>query len=156
MVAAINRVRTIAAPQRAIWDVLADLGAISSWAGKIDHSCVLNQSADGDPIGTARRLQVGRNVLVERITDFDPPAKLAYDIEGLPRRLGRVNNCWQLTPTADGGTEVTLTSTVDSGSGPLQRVTERAVTRFLAKQSDELLAGLAQAIAHRTRMGRLP
>ncbi len=144
MVAEINRARTIAAAPPAVWDLLADFGAISSWAGNVDHSCVLEHHEEGGPIGTTRRLQVGRNTLVERITDFDPPNTLAYDIEGLPRRLGRINNRWQLTPTPDGATELALISTVEIGTRPLQRLTERAVSRFLARQSDELLAGVAQ------------
>ena len=39
---------------------------------------------------------MGRNTLVERILEFDPPHTLAYDIEGLPKRLGRVTNRWTL------------------------------------------------------------
>ena len=58
----------------------------SSWADNVDHSCILTSGADGTPIGTARRVQVKRDTLVERITEFDPPHVLAYDIEGLPRR----------------------------------------------------------------------
>jgi len=39
---------------------------------------------------------------------------------------------------------VTLTSTVEIGGGPLARLAERLVARAMAKQSDALLAGLAQ------------
>ena len=69
----IDRTRTIAAAPHDIWDVLADFGAIASWADKVDHSCILFPGADGEPLGTARRVQMGRDTLVERITDFDPP-----------------------------------------------------------------------------------
>ena len=67
----ISRSRTIAARPQAIWDVLADFGAPSSWADDVDHSCVLNHGPDGGPLGTTRRVQVGRNTFVERIVEFD-------------------------------------------------------------------------------------
>ncbi len=141
-VAAISRSRVIAAAPRAVWDVLADFGALSSWAGNVDHSCLLEHAAVGTAVGTSRRVQVGRETLVERITEMTAPAALAYDIEGLPRRLRRVATRWTLTP-AGGSTEVTLTNTVDIGANPLAGVAERAMCRYLAKQSDALLAGLA-------------
>ena len=137
--AQISRVRTIAAPPQQVWQVLADFGAISSWAGNVDHSCLLEHRPT--LIGTTRRVQVGRTALVERVTDAAPASALAYDIEGLPRRLRRVNNRWTLTPTR-AGTTVTLTSTVEIGGNPLARAAEHAICRFMAKQSDVMLAGL--------------
>ncbi|WP_204808036.1 SRPBCC family protein [Mycobacterium riyadhense] len=141
-VADISRSRTITAPPQAIWDVLADLDALSSWADNIDHSCVLNHGPGGAALGTTRRIQVGRNALVDRITEFDPPVALGYDIEGLPHRLRKVANRWALRP-AGNLTVVTLTSTVEVGSGPPARLAEQVALRVLAKQSDTLLAGLA-------------
>ena len=81
-----------------MWDVLADFGAISSWAANVDHSCLLEHGPTGTAVGTSRRVQVGRDTLVERITEFDRTGALAYDIEGLPRRLRRVANRWTLAP----------------------------------------------------------
>ena len=137
-----HRSRTIAAAAHEIWDVLADFGSISAWADNVDHSCILTHGPDGQPQGTTRRLQTARNTLVERVTEFDPPDALAYDIEGLPKRLRRVANRWTLHPTR-GGTEVTLTSTVEIGSRPTQQLAERLLCRVLARQSDVMLAGLA-------------
>ncbi|BBX97734.1 SRPBCC family protein [Mycobacterium lacus] len=141
-VADISRRRTIAAPRQAVWDVLADLGAVSSWADNVDHSCVMNRGPGGAPLGTTRRVQMGRNALVERVIEFDPPATLAYRIEGLPTRLGKVVNRWTLRPTGD-ATLVTLTSSVEIGAGPPARLAEWAALRVIAKQSAVLLAGLA-------------
>lgn len=149
--AQIRRTRSLAAQPQAAWDVLADFGSISSWAANVDHSCMLDHerpapdSATGEQIGASRRIQVGRNAVVERITEFDPPHTLGYDIEGLPRRLRRVHARWALTPE-DSRTRVTLTSTVDIGSNPIQRLAEYAVCRLMAKQSDALLAGLARRL----------
>lgn len=144
-VAEISRSRTIAAPQHSIWDVLADFGSLSTWAHNVDHSCVLNHGPDGAGLGTTRRVQVGRNALMERITEFDPPGTLAYRIEGLPARLRKVTNRWTLRPTGSAGaaTVVTLSSTIEIGKNPLARLAEQIVARAMAQQSDTMLAGLA-------------
>ncbi|BBX42876.1 SRPBCC family protein [Mycobacterium simiae] len=139
----IQRSRVIAACPLEVWDVLADFGAISSWADNVDHSCILTSGADGCSLGTARRVQVNRDTLVERITEFDPPHALAYRIDGLPRLLGRVTNRWTLAPRAGDATAVTVTSTVEIGSRPHQQLAERVLCRVVARQSDSMLAGLA-------------
>ncbi|ORV81236.1 cyclase [Mycobacterium interjectum] len=139
----IRRSRGIAARPEQIWDVLADFGSISSWAANVDHSCILFSGPGGEAVGTARRVQVNRDALVERITEFDPPRALAYDIEGLPRRVRRVANRWTLSAGPGDSTLVTLTSTVEIGAGPAQTLAERVLCRFLARQSDVMLAGLA-------------
>jgi hypothetical protein len=143
-VADIDRSRTIAADPKEVWDVLADFGSISSWADNIDHSCILNHGSE--PVGTTRRVQIGRNALAERITEFDAARVLAYEVEGLPKRLRRFNNRWSLQPAQDGNTVVTLTSTVEIGSGPLRKFAERAVCRVQVRQSDVMLTGLANRL----------
>ncbi|OBH54783.1 cyclase [Mycobacterium colombiense] len=145
----IRRTRTIAAPVENIWNVLADFGSISAWAGNVDHSCVLHAGRNGQPVGTARRVQVKRDALVERITEFEPPRALAYDIDGLPRRLRSVSNRWTLAPAGSArhpGTRVTLTSTVELGPRPIHKLAERVLCSFLARQSDTMLAGLANRL----------
>lgn len=140
----IRRTRTIAAQQQAIWDVLADFGAISGWADNVDHSCLLEHGPEPG-IGMSRRIQVGRDTLVERVTECCPPDSLGYDIEGLPRRL-TASNRWTLVPLTSGYTEVTLTSTVRVGANPLASLIARGICRYLAKQSDVMLAGLARRV----------
>lgn len=142
-VAEISRSRTITAPPQAIWDVLADFGSLSAWADNIDHSCILNHTSDGSPVGTTRRVQIGRNTVVERITEFEPPDALAYDIEGLPSRLRAVGNRWTLR-AAGAATRVTLTSSVEIGANPLARAAEWAICRGMAKESYSMLTGLAR------------
>jgi hypothetical protein len=125
--------------------VLADFGAIGEWADNVDHSCILEHGPHG-PVGTSRRVQVGRNALVERITESAAPATLAYDIEGLPHRLRRVANRWTLAVAPGGGTDVRITSTVQVGANPLARIAERALCRMMGTQSDTMLTGLAQRV----------
>ena len=139
----IARSRTIAADPQLVWDVLADFGSISSWAPNIDHSCILVQG--NESLGTTRRVQIGRNALVETITDFDELRAIAYDVAGLPKRVRRFANRWSLEP-AGTGTVVTLTSTVEIGSGPAQQAAERVLCRIQVRQSDIMLAGLAHRL----------
>lgn len=146
MTADITRTRSIAAAPQEIWDVLADFGSISSWARNVDHSCILVRGPEGESVGTTRRIQAGRNTLVERITEFHPPHALAYDIEGLPKRLRRVINRWTLRSETGSATLVGLTTTVHIGSGPIQELAERVLCRVLARQSDVMLAGLANRL----------
>jgi Polyketide cyclase / dehydrase and lipid transport len=138
----IYRSRSVAAEPKEVWDVLADFGSISSWADNIDHSCILNHSSEH--VGTTRRVQIGRNALVERITEFDPTWALAYDVEGLPKRVRRFNNRWTLRAAQNGTTVVTLTSTVEIGSGRMQTLAERAACRVQVRRSEVMLAGLAK------------
>lgn len=144
-VAHISRSRTLAAPPQRVWDVLADFGDLSSWSANVDHSCLLEHGPDGPAVGTSRRVQVGRDTLVERITELHAPDALAYDIEGLPRQVRRVENRWTLKPAGD-STGVTLTTTVEIGANLLAGVAERALCRFMAKQSETMLAGLAARV----------
>jgi hypothetical protein len=145
-VATASRSRVIFAPQQAIWDVLADFGALSSWVDSVDHSSVLN--AHREVLGTTRRVQLGRMVLVERITEFEEPSVLAYAIEGLPRQMGRATNRWTLRPV-DGGTEVTITSIVE-GTGPLSTILSPVSARVVARQSDGMLTGLTREMGAAT------
>ena len=142
----IHRTRSIAASAQKIWEVLADFGALSSWADNADHSCILFRGADGGPVGTARRVQIKREALVEQITEFDPPRALSYDIEGLPTALRRVTNRWTVTPTDGESSVVTLTSTVEIGPHSPQRLAEHVFCRFLARESGSMLAGLANRL----------
>ena len=125
--------------------MLADFGAIGEWADNVDHSCILEHCRQG-PVGTSRRVQVGRNALVERITESAAPTTLAYDIEGLPHRLRRVANRWTLAVAPGGGTDVRITSTVQVGANPLARIAERALCAMMGTQSDTMLTGLAQRV----------
>ena len=78
--------------------------------------------------------------------EFHPPCLLAYDIDGLPRRLRRVSNSWTLAGTESDSTVVTLTSTVEIGPGLGEKLAERLLCRVLARQSDSMLAGLARRL----------
>lgn len=144
----VERSGTIAATPSAVWAVLSDFAAISTWAPNVDHSCFLTDQETGP--GTARRIQAGRTTLVETVIEWTPPtegrtAVLSYSLAGLPKVVRSVTNTWNLTPNG-AGTAVTLTSTIDAGPRPPQKVIAKIVGRKLASASDEMIAGLTSHI----------
>ncbi len=134
----VSRSTLVDAPPERVWAVLAEFEQISAWAADVDHSSFVTDQVEG--VGTARRVQVGRTVLIERVTQWDPSEALAYDLEGLPAGVGATNR-WALRPAAQ-RTEVTLTSTVAPGDKPAGRLVAPLLARRLGKASEGLLAGL--------------
>ena len=145
-----ERTGTRPAPQSRVWNVLADFDRLAVWADNADHTCWLDEpSEDGRMVGRARRVQAGRVVLVETITAWEPPARLAYDLGGLPQVVKSAVNEWRLVADPAGGdrTIVTLATHVDCGPRPPQQLVARLVGNRLAKASDVMLAGLADHLA---------
>lgn len=143
----VDRTRTIGSPVTAVWNVLADFDRLAEWADNADHTAWLDDPApNGGMVGRARRVQAGRVVLVETITVWEPPTRLAYDLGGLPPIVKSATNEWQLVadPSDANSTIVTLTTNVDCGARPPQQLISRLVAGRLAKASDVMLAGLAQ------------
>lgn len=143
MSAEVSRTAIVAAPVGVVWDLLADFGSLARWVPEVEHSCRLHAGPVG--VGTVRRVQVGRTTLLETITTWSPPDHLGYDITGLPPALRAVRNDWHLRPV-DAGTEVTVTTTVDAGPRPPQRLIAGIVARRMAATSDQMLAGLTAAL----------
>jgi uncharacterized protein YndB with AHSA1/START domain len=146
----VERTRTIAAPATRVWEVLADFDRLASWADNVDHTSWLDDArVDGDMIGRARRVQAGRMVLVERITVWEPPARLAYTLTGLPPVVKAATNEWHLVadPADSGRTISTLASHVHCGPRPPQQLIARVVGRRLGSASDVMLKGLAGHLA---------
>ena len=142
----VERSRTIPAHLTRVWDVLADFDHLAVWAANADHTCWLDdERPDGEMIGRARRVQAGRVVLVETITVWEPPVRLAYDLGGLPPVVKSAVNEWRLSvdPSDPDRTSATLATHVDCGPRPPQQLLARIVGRRLARASDVMLAGLA-------------
>ncbi|MEO2165401.1 MAG: SRPBCC family protein [Acidimicrobiales bacterium] len=132
-------------PQTAteVWALLSDFGAISGWADNVDHSCLLSDQTSG--LGTVRRIQSGRNVVVETVTIWQPETSLAYRITGLPPVIKLLSNAWTLESNSQ-GTLVTLATRMDAGPRPPQKVIAKAVGRKMAKAAEQMLSGLAAAL----------
>ena len=125
-------------PER-VWAALADFGAIGRWAPNVAHSSLATARSEG--VGMTRRVQVGRNALLERVVEWEPGQRFAYRIEGLPPVIRSVTNTWYLE-SAGSATTVTLMTTVDAGPRPPQQLIARAVGLGLAKASRQMLTGL--------------
>lgn len=153
--ASVTRHRMIPATSPDIWEVLADFGDLARWVPDIDHSELTTRpvgAADdhGDVIdrgldpasALTRRVQTGRIVLLEHVALWDPPHAMTYEIQGLPRFVQRAQNSWRIDPVGP-SCDVSITSTVSTGSRPPSAALAKVVCRVLAKVSDQLLDGLA-------------
>lgn len=140
----VPRSRHLPQDPAAVWAVLARFDHIREWAPKVTHSVLTTEQSEG--VGTARRVQVGRQALIETVTIWEPGRTLAYSIEGLPPIVEGVTNRWDLGVDS-AGTFVTLTSIIDPGSSPKGQVASRILRLPLAKASDGMLDGLAAHLA---------
>ncbi|MFK8023946.1 MAG: SRPBCC family protein [Ilumatobacter sp.] len=137
--AEITETITVNRPSTQVWSLVADFGAIAEWAPNVAHSSLTTEQSTG--IGAVRRVQVGRNALLEEVTEWEPHAQLAYSIRGFPPVVRSAINTWRLS-AVDDGTEVSLTSNVDAGGRPPQQLVARIIGRVMAKASREMLGGL--------------
>lgn len=133
--------RHVAAPPAAVWNVLADFERIAEWADDVDHSSLM--TADSEGAGTTRRVQAGGQVVLERVTEWEPDQRLAYEFVGLPPVLSSMSNTWEISPDGD-GSRVTLTANVQPGPRPPMRLAARAIARRVGAINGRLLDGLAR------------
>lgn len=122
-----------------VWETLADFGEIVRWAPNVDHSCLLSSQTSG--VGTVRRIQAGRRTLVERVVEWVPCERLGYVIEGLPGVVRSLQSSWHLDERGS-RTVVSLTSRIDAGSRPPQKLVAKALARQFSKVSLQMLDGL--------------
>ncbi len=146
----VSRSRLIAAPPEEVFATLAAFDQISRWAKNITHASYTTASTEGP--GTTRRVQSGRVTLLETVTEWEPPVRLAYSLVGLPKIAGEVINRWELAPAA-GDTRATLSSTLDPGRSLAGRLVAAVLARVLSRVADQLLDGLAE---HHARRGGTP
>lgn len=130
---------SIAGATSSVWPMLEDFGGVARWAPNVDHSCLTTEQSSG--VGCERRVQVGRNALLEQIVEWVAGERLAYSIKGLPPVMRSVVNTWTFDGNGD-STTVTLTTQVDAGPRPPQQVAARVFAKVMAKASREMLAGL--------------
>lgn len=131
MVAVSNEI-TVAASPAEVWALLAAFDRLAEWAREIDHSCQLTERREG--VGAQRRVQVKTNVMLERVTVWQPEETLAYEIVGLPNVVGTVVNEWTLRADGD-HTRLALTAQVEPGpTMPMKKLPTKLVARLLARQ----------------------
>ena len=140
----VGRACDVGASPSAVWAVLADFAAISSWAANVDHSCLMSDQTEG--VGMVRRIQTGRTTLRERVLTWGPPTSLSYALEGLPPVVRSATNTWTVEATPS-GSRVSLTSRVDAGPRPPQQLVAKVVGHKLGQASDQLIAGLKAKVS---------
>ena len=141
--------RRIEAPAEEIWATLADYGQLSLWAPDVAHSCLLRSTreARNEGVGIVRRHQIGRLTVLERVTEWEEPERLAYTIEGLPPVVTSAANEWLLEPLGEASTSVQVTSRIDCGPRPPQELVSRILAARFARTSNAMLDGLARQLA---------
>jgi len=127
-----------------VWAVLADFGDLARWTRPVQHCWLVSDQTEG--LGAVRRVQVARMAMIEEIVTWDPERALGYTITGLPPIVRHATNTWTLVPSA-GGTRVTLTSEIDTGSRPPLSLVARAIAKRLAVASELMVADLATEVA---------
>jgi uncharacterized protein YndB with AHSA1/START domain len=119
------------APPERVWALLADARSWPRWA-PFDDAMV----EEGEGAGELRRFQAGRRTTRERVTTFEPPRRLGYElVSGIPIRDYRAEVT--LTP-ADGGTEIRWRSSFRAklpGTGGIAR---RGLHRFIEQTAEGL------------------
>lgn len=139
-----SRTTTIDTTPEVIWAALAEFDAIATWVPLIQHSCALPPSRTGP--GAARRIQLPRQTLVERVTVWEPSQRLAYTIDGLPPLVGTPETTWTLTARGD-ATAVEITTAIRTGINPLRALAASAALKRLGLAADMMLAGLSTHVA---------
>ena len=132
----------ISAPIEEIWGVLSKFDQIFNWAENVDHSCFYSEQEIG--VGTTRRIQQGSNVVLETITRWEEPAKLAYRIEGLPPVFKKVTNSWELFDEG-ANTRVELTVHIVPIRPPAELVAQ-ILSRFFSRLNKKMLTGLKNQV----------
>jgi carbon monoxide dehydrogenase subunit G len=127
-----------------VWSVLADFDGISAWAPNVDHSCLLTERSSGP--GTVRRIQTGRTTLTESIEEWTPPSDdhqgvMTYTFGGLPPVVRSATNSWSVVRHR-GGTLVSLTTTIDAGPRPPQKLVAKVLGRKMGQASDLMIDAL--------------
>ncbi len=149
MIAVSNEI-TVAASPAAVWALLAAFDRLAGWAQEIDHSCRLTERREG--VGTERRVQVKSNVLLERVTVWQPEETLAYEVVGLPNVVGRVVNEWTLRADGD-HTQLALTAQIKPGPKPPMKLVARLLARQMGSVNQRLLRDLDAAATRNASSG---
>ena len=144
--------RRVAVSAQTVWDALADFAGISGWAPNVDHSCLLRGIGDEQVAGEGltRRIQTGRTTLRERVVIWDEPRTLAYELRGLPAVVSRAVNTWSLVASGPGDTTITLTSGVDVGPRPPQRLVANVIARVMLRADEQMIDGLVTHLEQRS------
>ena len=126
-----------------VWEILADLGAVSNWAPTTLESHSTTEATGG--LGAERACEHERmGHIEERIVAWDEGSSLSYDvIKGLPFPMKSLNATWSVSADGDGAV-VTFTVDFRMGLGPLGALPALMARPLMRKEVGVSLAGLKQ------------
>jgi uncharacterized protein YndB with AHSA1/START domain len=125
------------APREAVWNLVADGRSWSEWGPWQKAELEQEGTPPPDGVGAIRRLIRRPVVTVERVSAFEPPARLDYEMRsGLPLRGYRGT----ITLTeADGGTDIRWHTEFDDAKIPgTASLFRRMLQKFVADVADQL------------------
>ena len=141
--------RDIAAPQSAVWAVLADFPNISDWNGGVTASHATSDAVEG--VGAQRHCDLApMGELEETVLEWEPPRRMVVSIDAakkIPVKTGRV------TFTIDEGSDhspTTLSYDFTAKGGVLAPLIGRVLTGQLRKGFSGFLEDLERAAQGRT------
>ncbi len=132
----------IDAPKQAVWDILADIGGVATWAPNVDHAVQTNDIEPG--LGCERACDVsGFGKVTERVEGWDEGQSLTIGIDSIgPMKSAR--STFDLSEH-EGRTTVAMTIRFDTRFGPIGALLGATVMRRkINQQSAVALAGLKQ------------
>ena len=134
----------IAASKEKVWAAMDSPENMGRWQSGF-HAYTHKTGVPGQ-VGSTAELVFDENgkhvVLVETVTEWEPEQMLAYEISGLPPLVQGVTNRWQIDATTANASRVTLSTNIQPGQRPPQRLAARALGRRLMQASDQMLDGL--------------
>ena len=131
----------IQAPAEAVWDVLADIGAIHTWNPGVQDSHVTSESGEG--VGASRHCDLGgKSYLNEDVVEWSPNEAITFRIVSSNMPFARADIAFCLHPDG-GGTRVTVSPDYAMKFGPLGWMMDALmVRRMYRKGMAQLLDGL--------------
>ena len=136
----------VAASVEEVWSVLADFGAVASWAPTITDSGTIGDANAG--VGARRTCtHVKMGALEETIVPWTEGEAYSYDVTaGLPFPMKALRNHWS-GGEREGSTEVTLLQEFSTKLGPLGSLVELMIMKRMMRREMRLaLAGLKQYV----------
>lgn len=123
----------VAAPQRAVYDLLADDARMSRWIPRLDRSDVLTPAGTGEPcsyVSFATGTPVGEVTWdLHRCHRYDPATALVWWGLAAGERFTRMSGAYWISPLPDGATLVRYRSEV-AAAAPVPLSVQAEVARI--------------------------
>lgn len=132
----------INSPKTSVWDILADIGGVATWAPIDDHAVRTNEIEPG--VGCERACGIsGFGKVTERVEGWDEGESLIIGIDSIgPMKSAR--STFDLSEH-EGRTTVDMTIRFDTRFGPIGAlIGATMMRRKLSQQATVALAGLKQ------------